>query len=292
MGMVLNLSTGKPTTSAKRIMSAGLEYLDYFSFLKYSALPLTDIVFNENFKEEFVQNSHHYNDIFARLGDNLSRNLFKHLTLFRRTYDLRYLEGLEDNPLQQYFEPFLHLRKEGESFVDIGGFDAATTLEFIRHSPLYNEIYYFEPQQSMFEYSQNVLALHPRIHYFNIGLSNKNGFLSFSPDGSASKVSETGHTTIQIDTLDRLIDTPVTFIKMDIEGSEAEALEGAVQTITRYRPILAISIYHKPGDFWRIPKQILEICNDYTLYVRHYTESIYETVMFFVPPERISEAKI
>ncbi|MBD3839987.1 MAG: FkbM family methyltransferase, partial [Epsilonproteobacteria bacterium] len=105
----------------------------------------------------------------------------------------------------------------------------------------------------------------------------------------SSRVSESGHISIPTDTLDHLIDTPPTFIKMDIEGSESDAIDGARETIARYHPILAISIYHKSSDFWKIPQQVLQIYNGYALYVRHYTESIYETVMFFIPPERIRE---
>lgn len=48
-------------------------------------------------------------------------------------------------------------------------------------------------------------------------------------------------------------------------------------------PKIAISVYHKSSDFRKIPEQILSIRSDYKIYLRHYTESIYETVMFFIP---------
>lgn len=288
-GLVLNLSTGKPATSSRRLKNAGVEYLDYFSFLKYASLPLTDIVFNENFETEFLKNSDQYQVIAKRLEDELSRKLFRQLTLFRRTYNIQYLEGLQHNPKEQYFEPFLNLNSTGEVFVDIGGFDGETTLEFINHAPHYHEIYFFEPQKEMLENAKKRLKDYPKIHFFDLALSNKQGILTFKTDGSSSRVSESGHISIPTDTLDHLIDTPPTFIKMDIEGSESDAIDGARETIARYHPILAISIYHKSSDFWKIPQQVLQIYNGYALYVRHYTESIYETVMFFIPPERIRE---
>ncbi len=70
---------------------------------------------------------------------------------------------------------------------------------------------------------------------------------------------------------------------MDIEGAELNAIDGAAATIARAHPRLALSIYHNAGDFWRVPERVLGIRSDYKLYIRHYTESIYETVMFFQP---------
>jgi hypothetical protein len=73
------------------------------------------------------------------------------------------------------------------------------------------------------------------------------------------------------------------FIKMDLEGWELKALQGAVRHIREDHPKLAIAVYHHPSDFWRIPEFILSIRDDYDLYLRHYTEGWSETVMYFVP---------
>jgi hypothetical protein len=75
----------------------------------------------------------------------------------------------------------------------------------------------------------------------------------------------------------------VTFIKMDIEGSECNALAGAHETICRCHPRLAVAVYHHAGDLWRIPQLVLATRDDYSLYLRHYTEGVVETVMFFIP---------
>ena len=60
-------------------------------------------------------------------------------------------------------------------------------------------------------------------------------------------------------------------------------LRGALGTIARLRPRLALSVYHKPDDLWRIPEVVDRAGVDYDLYLRHYTEGIDETVMFFIP---------
>jgi|SRR5579862_736301 len=57
----------------------------------------------------------------------------------------------------------------------------------------------------------------------------------------------------------------VDFIKMDIEGAEKEALDGAADTIRRYRPRMAISCEHIPGDFDRIPEKLRTIQRGYAV---------------------------
>jgi len=72
-------------------------------------------------------------------------------------------------------------------------------------------------------------------------------------------------------------------IKLDIEGAEFEAITGAANHIHRHTPRIAVCVYHNQSDFWRIPERILELNDHYKIYLRHYSEGILETVMFFVP---------
>ena len=53
------------------------------------------------------------------------------------------------------------------------------------------------------------------------------------------------------------------FVKMDIEGAEVQALKGARQTIRHFRPRLAICLYHRWDDVFRVPRQILATGVDY-----------------------------
>ena len=48
----------------------------------------------------------------------------------------------------------------------------------------------------------------------------------------------------------------VDFIKMDIEGAEPRALAGAKATLARFRPRLAISVYHTATDKVTVPQSI------------------------------------
>ena len=70
---------------------------------------------------------------------------------------------------------------------------------------------------------------------------------------------------------------------MDIEGAEGVAIDGAKNTIMKCHPRMAICVYHKADDLWKIPEQIFSIRDDYKIYLRHYTEGVDETVIFFIP---------
>ena len=91
-----------------------------------------------------------------------------------------------------------------------------------------------------------------------------------------------GVKTLTIDDLVDLKDIPrVNFIKMDIEGAELQALQGAINTLKKYRPKLAISIYHRaPTDYFEIPEFLLSLDLGYQFYIRHYTIHAEETILY------------
>lgn len=72
----------------------------------------------------------------------------------------------------------------------------------------------------------------------------------------------------------------MTFIKMDIEGSELNVLKDARKTIMKYKPRLAICIYHKPEDIYEIPEYILSIVPEYRFWIRHYSSYTWETALY------------
>lgn len=75
----------------------------------------------------------------------------------------------------------------------------------------------------------------------------------------------------------------VDFIKMDIEGAESEAIMGAADTIRRFRPKLAISIYHRPEDLWEIPRQLAALVPDYRFRFGHHSPVQWESVLYAFP---------
>ncbi|MBR1219661.1 FkbM family methyltransferase [Bradyrhizobium sp. U87765 SZCCT0131] len=281
--MVLIASGGSPFTVMRHLDAFGLQHLDYFAFYKWSGLPVRELVFNEGFATEFAANRAEYDRVFAALADDESRQVFQKLVNFRVSHDLDNLRGFTSREDVQYFEPFLALARGGETFVDVGCFDGHTSLEFIKHCPDYRAIHVFEPEQKNIDVCKARLAGRPNVHFHACGLSDRKERLHFSAGGSTSHIDAQGELVIEVDRLDDVINDTPTFVKMDIEGAELKAIAGAKATIAAAHPRLAISVYHNAGDFWRIPQAILAVRGDYDLYMRHYTETIYETVMFFIP---------
>lgn len=74
-----------------------------------------------------------------------------------------------------------------------------------------------------------------------------------------------------------------TYIKADIESFEYDMLCGAKETIQRYRPRLAICIYHSAADMYKIPLLIKEYCPDYKFSIRHHSTTLSETVLYAYP---------
>lgn len=107
-------------------------------------------------------------------------------------------------------------------------------------------------------------------------------------NGPGSQVSErplgngaTEVRTLSIDDVVRDKKLPrVDFIKMDIEGAELSALKGAVGTLNRFKPTLAICVYHKPNDWIEIPLFINSLNLGYKMWLDHFAIFPEETVLF------------
>lgn len=283
--VVLAASGGRPLTVRKLLDDKGVCNIDYFALYKWSGLDLPQAVFNEGFAQEFENNRSKVDWLFDRLADEESKNTLNKLLSFRYTYDLGCLEGFTERQTEQYFEPFFKVSGGKPVFVDVGGFDGFTSEEFIRYAPDYHSIYMFEPEDTNRAACKERLSGRKNIHLLPYGAGREEAVLRFSSDGSASSLRDDGEIEIHIRRIDDLVPERPTFLKMDIEGAELMALDGARDLIARYQPALAIAVYHRPSDMWNIPSKILEISSEYKIYIRHYTESIYETVMYFVPPE-------
>ncbi len=282
--VVVNCSMSiSPVTADKLLNSLRMvRVIHYSDVCRFSSeLPLPDFV--SEARDDFRENRIAYTKVFSLLCDDVSRTVFNDLLAYRLTGDPSYMENYSVRFKDQYFESFLGNLVDAV-FVDCGGFDGDTTQEFCRRYEFYKKVYLFEPSESNIVNAKKRLSGFRDVDIIQQGLSDSVGILRFNLNlGSASYISETGSSSINVTTLDDRVTEKVTFIKMDLEGWEIKALRGSIRHIKNDKPILAISVYHHISDLWKIPELILEINSSYNVYLRHYTEGWSETVMYFVP---------
>ena len=151
-------------------------------------------------------------------------------------------------------------------------------------------MYAFEPDEE--SYQKCIMVKQEtgfeEVEILPYGLWHTSGQLSFQAEGTGSSmIRDDGQNTVEVHALDDVIsrDEHITFIKMDIEGAELKALQGAQRIIRDDRPKMAISIYHKPEDWIEIPDYIMSLTDGYAYYFRHYENRLMETVFYAVPKE-------
>ncbi len=271
-------------SALQRLAQAGIEnVLDYISFQACADIPCKSVQFLRDARFDIDAEFAAYQTIYSRLKDEESRDILTRLLNFRANSDISYLADFRLNLAGQYFEPFLDLGDD-EVFVDGGAYDGETSRIFADHCPSYKAVYAFEPSAAMARRASDNLAQMRDVTVFNVGLSDQSGFLRFNSEkGSASHIATEGGEEIRVDALDNLVREKVTFIKLDVEGAESDAIAGFRRHILEDHPRLAISVYHRPQDMRELTMQVLDIRADYDLYLRHYTEGMTETVMYFMP---------
>ena len=190
---------------------------------------------------------------------------------------------------KQYFEPNIIEFKEDEVFIDAGALDLGTSTRFAKLCKDNNvnfKIYAFEPDRISYKKCNDVLSntSFPNLKLYNLGLWHENTTLYFSEqgDGSSRIMQQEMPVSAKVVSLDSCITDKVTFIKMDIEGAELNALKGSREIIKKYKPRLAVSVYHKKEDLIEIPLYIKELVPEYKLYIRHYSNAAIETVLYAV----------
>lgn len=281
--LVVTTTLGRPHTARQHLLKAGLAQCDYFTFHRHSGLELPDARFWTGFGEDAREHADELQWVRERLADEESREAFDSLVNLRRSANLACTESFRENQVNQYFESFLELQPSGESFADIGSFDGRTSANFIEHCPQFNAVHLFEPDPNNLAVLRAKFGDQEKVQCHPVGLGDAKKTVRFSSFGSTSAITDDGDLEVQIERLDSFGIDGITFLKMDIEGAELDALVGARETIRRCHPRMAICVYHQASDLWRIPQEVVSIRDDYTIYLRHYTEGVTETVMYFMP---------
>lgn len=221
------------------------------------------------------------------LADDKSKQVWRQMIEFRKTMNYKIHPGME--PEQYFVDDIIRLNEE-EVFIDCGGYDGKTSLDFINKvNGKFRNIVIFEPDSGCHPMIRKNVPIDRRIQIIPKGVWDMETDLSFVSSGdSASHVAGAAEkvqgietiSVIPIDGCDECKDA--TFIKMDLEGAEQNALRGSKETIKKNKPKLAICIYHSDEDMVKIIDYIHELVPEYKLYVRHHSTSQMETVVYAV----------
>ncbi len=198
------------------------------------------------------------------------------------------------DPLQ-YF-PFPQLYRKGTAFIDGGCCGGETSRQFAEWcGGDYSKIIAFEPNSLNYDHCRRGAETWGLRNFelVQAGLSSGKTGQNLVMRGGGSFLCDptvwmrpgewNGQETEEIHTVridDYTQDATVGFIKMDIEGAECVALEGAADTIRRDRPFLAICVYHRRGDLLTIMDAILHLAPEYRFWLRHHSSTTCETVLY------------
>ncbi len=221
---------------------------------------------SENIYQIFMQHLTDLQEVYESLIDEKSKKVFRGYWLGNITNQFRELV-FSDTPhyILQGFIP-----KEGAIVIAAGAADGGTATVF---SKMGCKVHTFEMQEDLFQDTKK-LAEEKNFVVENMAIGAYDGELGYDGHNMMLNGSKTAK-VVTVDTYVREKNLPrVDLIQLDVEGSELDVLRGAAGTIARFKPILALSAYHKWDDFWTLMNFVKSIRPDYEFAMRQYPETI------------------
>lgn len=239
---------------------------------KYNLPSCSDIFIMENHEKEMEQ-------VYNLLADNESRDIFAKIVYFRMIDDKITIPTNQQN--KQYFEYDYFSKNPDEVFVDCGAYNGISLQTFLSENSSFNYYYGFEPDMENFLKLESYVESLPqttkeKVKIIPKAVYNSNtGAKLYDLHGPGSFITDIGTENIDTITIDEALrGNKATFIKMNIEGSELQALEGAQNTIKKWKPRLAIAAYHKTWDLWKVPLTLYRMDSSYRFYLRSYMNNL------------------
>jgi FkbM family methyltransferase len=266
-----------------------IKYVDFFQLYNFYGSERFSNRFLNGFQEFYSANLCDLRLIGDSLEDLESRMTLSSLINFRLTYNTQYLRDFTNRTSTQYFENFLYLGRSNEcTFLDVGSFDGTDALKFASRFLDFRKIHCFEPIDRSFKELTNNIKIDGRILAHKVAVGARTTTARFSDEGTCSTIASEGGEVVDVVTIDDFISDGVDYIKLDIEGSEMDALTGAIRTISKNKPSIAVCVYHRPEHLLECYNFLKPLLKGHKIYLRHYTEGVVETVLYFIRPDEIS----
>lgn len=223
-------------------------------------------VFDDNFLK---RNRKKIEFTYDLLKDKRSREVFEGAIKFYYSGKLEYLWNITDEK-DEIFKNTLKL-SPNENYIDLGAYRGDTIAELIHYSGDYNKIIALEPDPKTYRKLAQYTANMQNVITYQKTIWKDNRTLFFSDKGGRnSTIGNSGTATeaVSIDSLTKNFD--VTYIKMDVEGAEKQAIAGGINTLQKFKPKLNIAAYHTFEDLFELILLIHAINSDYEFYLRHH----------------------
>lgn len=271
-----------------QLKALGYEHIYLFNFA-FMDLSYTD-------KEFIYEHMSDFERAFARMADEKSKRIFVNILNYRITKEEKYLTKMQkdvDDEKYQYFDSSLFHFDSQESFLDVGAYIGDT---FLAMKNFYTEgwksYYGFEADHAMFlELRKRTESFDEKIKLYNLAAWNQKETLYFDSIAGSSKMGSEdsdGKIAVSAASLDKVLQgEEISFVKMDIEGAEYQALSDMKNLIRKNQPVLAVCVYHLRDDFYKLT-DFIESCvpGTYAYYFRQYRYTPTETVCYAVPLKR------
>ena len=232
--------------------------------------PTVSVVDGSPFTLEFFKdNEDNFKKAYEMLADEKSKEDYLNILRFKLSGDVKYLLKAHSEKMKLY-DDVLSL-SEDEAIVDLGAYDGDTIREFLNVTGgKYKSIIALEPDEKNFRKLERKTEGLPNLTRLNLGAWDKEETLYFAKkSGRNSRLEESG-VPVSFNSVDNIVKEKVTFIKMDIEGAELKALEGAKNTVALYKPNLYVCAYHRNEDMFTLPFKIKELFEGYKIYFRQH----------------------
>lgn len=244
-----------------------------FTEEKYNAPSCSDVYLMEEHEKDIAA-------VYDMMADDLSREVFEKIVRFRLLDDSIEVPTMSQE--KQYFEYGFYEKRQDEVFVDCGAFNGISLKTFLKENDnVFDGYYGMEPDAANYEKLEEYIETMPEDIRKKLYITPKaawkdnKGLQLYALHGPGSFAADIGKERVDTVTIDEMLNGKrASYIKMNIEGSEKEALAGAEQTIRKYKPKLAIAGYHRTDDFWKIPLMMKEYREDYKIYLRSYMNHI------------------
>lgn len=278
--VIVVLALNENVEIAKFLKVNGIDYINHFNLI----WDLDESIYLK--KNEMIEE---ILNVLTFLENDTQKCLYKELILNRvapELVKLKYTQMKSDKPQYLVLEKEL---LENEYIIDCGAYTGDTIELFMNEfGERIKKVYAFELDSSNFEKMKENLVIINQIEkaetrIFNVAVGNENKTIGYSKTSSMHsqinlKRNSEAAKMVRLD--DLLSSEKITFIKMDIEGWELEALKGAETIIRKYKPKLAICLYHKLSDLWQIPNLIKSYREDYSFTICHHSDYWSETVLY------------